>query len=201
MSDLSQPTPLKEMLTPNGAPISPVWARWLESLRTAANSKLDPATNPIANNLVIFLADGSITDGGIPISDVLEPDDIAGTENQAIITDNGDGTITISLPQDIDTGAAVEFLSLTLSSLTADRLITTDGSKGLISLVPQTHITDAEETHSITDPADTPADADALRDDLVTNTLPDIVSALNALGTKINAILVAIETANITETS
>lgn len=64
--------------------------------------------------------------------------------------------------------------------------------RGII-LSEQTHVDDASTTHAITDPGDAPADADALRDDLVTNTIPSIESALNALGTKINSILAALE--------
>jgi len=46
----------------------------------------------------------------------------------------------------------------------------------------------ASESHTITDPADTPATVDALRDDLVANTIPNIESKLNALGVEINKI-------------
>ena len=35
--------------------------------------------------------------------------DILGTANQIVVTDNGDGTITLSTPQDIDTGATPTF--------------------------------------------------------------------------------------------
>lgn len=65
----------------------------------------------------------------------------------------------------------------------------------------QAHETDASTSHAITDPADSPASADALRDDLVTNTIPAIESALNALGTKINAILSKLESADILASS
>ena len=57
----------------------------------------------------------------------------------------------------------------------------------------QTHEVNASIAHAITDPANTPATADALRDDLVLNAIPDIETALNALGAKINAILVKLE--------
>ncbi len=59
--------------------------------------------------------------------------------------------------------------------------------------VPGAHISDAETSHSITDPGDAPADADALRDDLVANAIPEIESALDALGGKINDILLRLE--------
>jgi hypothetical protein len=63
------------------------------------------------------------------------------------------------------------------------------------------NVADASASHSITDPADSPADADALRDDLVTNAIPEIESALDALGTKVNAILASLEAAGIMASS
>jgi len=56
------------------------------------------------------------------------------------------------------------------------------------------HVADAVTAHDITDPGDAPADADALREDLVTNVIPSIESALNGLGTKINSLLTMAET-------
>jgi len=50
---------------------------------------------------------------------------------------------------------------------------------------------------AITDPADTPADADALRDDLVTNTIPTIEANFTDLQAKVNAILAALRAAKI----
>jgi len=59
----------------------------------------------------------------------------------------------------------------------------------------------ASEVHTVTDPADTPATADALRDDLVLNTIPSIEAALNALGaefnTKFNDLIDKLQTANL----
>ena len=63
------------------------------------------------------------------------------------------------------------------------------------------HVADASTAHAITDPGDSPADADALREDLVTNTIPDIESKLNALGTSINSILTTLETFGLHATS
>jgi hypothetical protein len=63
----------------------------------------------------------------------------------------------------------------------------------IIKLYQQSHIADASEAHAITDPEDAPADADELRDDIVTNTIPSIESALNALGAKVNDILAMLE--------
>jgi len=41
---------------------------------------------------------------------------IAGTSNQVIVTDEGDGTVTLSTPQDIHTGATPTFAGLTISA-------------------------------------------------------------------------------------
>lgn len=47
---------------------------------------------------------------------------------------------------------------------------------------------------AIPDPANTPASADALRDDLVANTLPTLRNAIASLAAKVNAILAAATT-------
>lgn len=48
---------------------------------------------------------------------------IAGTSNQVTVTDDGDGSITLSLPQDIATSSSPTFTGLTLSGLTDNRLL------------------------------------------------------------------------------
>lgn len=58
----------------------------------------------------------------------------------------------------------------------------------------QAAITGASTSHSVTAPGDSPASADALRDDIVTNTLSSVNSALDALGTVINNALGAMRT-------
>jgi hypothetical protein len=55
---------------------------------------------------------------------------IAGTSNQVTVTDDTDGTITLSLPQDIHTGASPTFASL---NLTSDVLLKGSGGEGLES--------------------------------------------------------------------
>jgi len=112
MSNLNQPAPIRSNLFLKEGVLSPVWANWFENIRIVANTKLDAASDPTENNLVIFDADGNIMDSGIDVSQVIEPGDVTGTANQVVVTDNGDGTITLSLPQDIDTSADVTFNSL-----------------------------------------------------------------------------------------
>jgi len=55
---------------------------------------------------------------------------IAGTSNQVTVTDDTDGTITLSLPQDIDTAADVDFNSISIG--TTSTALTTDSSGNLI---------------------------------------------------------------------
>lgn len=51
----------------------------------------------------------------------------------------------------------------------------------------------ADDTlQALTDPSDSPASADALRDDLVLNLIPELRNNLRDLGTKVNAILTAL---------
>jgi hypothetical protein len=59
---------------------------------------------------------------------------IAGTAKQITITNDGDGTITISMPQNIDTDADVEFDSIKLDDLTASRMVYADANKKIVSL-------------------------------------------------------------------
>ena len=58
---------------------------------------------------------------------------VAGTSNQVTVANDGDGTITLSLPQSIDTSADVEFDSITLDDLVANRLVVSGANKKLVS--------------------------------------------------------------------
>ena len=59
---------------------------------------------------------------------------VAGTENQITVTDDGDGTVTLSLPQNIHSGASPTFAGATFSGLTASQLIGTTAGKSLVSV-------------------------------------------------------------------
>jgi hypothetical protein len=48
---------------------------------------------------------------------------VAGTANQVSVADDLDGSITLSLPQDIHSGASPEFVGLTVSGLTPGRVV------------------------------------------------------------------------------
>lgn len=76
---------------------------------------------------------------------------------------------------------------------TGDVIVASTGSSWKKLAWQATEVTEIGSAPSITDPADTPADADALRDDLVTNTIPSIESALSTIYTKIDSILAAMK--------
>jgi hypothetical protein len=59
---------------------------------------------------------------------------IAGTSDQVSVTDDLDGSVTLSLPQNINTDADVEFDSATLGDLTALELVFANSAKKLISI-------------------------------------------------------------------
>lgn len=60
---------------------------------------------------------------------------VAGTTNQLTVTDDADGSITLSTPQNTHTAASPTFTGATFSGLTASGLVATDGSKALTSTV------------------------------------------------------------------
>jgi hypothetical protein len=62
-----------------------------------------------------------------------------GTLNQITVT-HGIGTITLSTPQDIHTGASPTFFGLTLSGLNPNSGVYTNGTSGLTSMPPSTGI-------------------------------------------------------------
>lgn len=120
----------------------------------------------------LLASDGS---GGLSETDLFGW--VEGTSGRISVTDDGDGTITLTVP------------------LKASFGITSDA--GGLSLNQQINISNLSTSTSITDPADTPADADTLRDDIVANTIPDIESTLDDHATKINAILALLLAAEI----
>ena len=59
---------------------------------------------------------------------------VAGTSNRVTVSDDGNGTITLTTPQDTHTGATPTFAGATLSGLTASRLMATGGSSVVSSV-------------------------------------------------------------------
>lgn len=64
---------------------------------------------------------------------------IAGTANRVSVADDGDGSVTLTTPQDTHTGASPTFVAATLSGLTASRLMASDGSKLTVSVADFTN--------------------------------------------------------------
>lgn len=178
------------------------WQQWLIINKRDKANRVEGA---ISNNIAVLDANGHPTDSltSLPTGDIVGSDSeqtlsnksfaellstkilasngsgglsetnlsswIYGTSGRITVTDNGDGTVTLTVPLKSSFG------------------ITSDANG--LSLKQQANVADSSTSHSVTDPADTPASVDALRDDLVANTIPSVESHLNALGTSLNAIL------------
>ncbi|WP_370325306.1 hypothetical protein [Euzebya sp.] len=101
----------------------------------------------------------------------------------------------IGAPTTDDLGTVADAVTALDGALTDHVAVT--GADGHVA--QQAAIGDVTPT-TITDPADAPADADALREDLVANVLPDIDARFDAVEAKVNAILAALRTAEVLET-
>ena len=77
---------------------------------------------------------------------------IAGTANQVTVADDGDGTVTLSGPQDLAAGSSPTFTGANLSGLTASRMVSTDGSKNLQSSTPGAVLTTQVTTLTHSEP-------------------------------------------------
>lgn len=104
-------------------------------LRLAKTDTIDWRNNANSANLVLGI-DGSdnLTFNGavIPTGGSTFVSSITGTANQ-VIASSPTGAVTLSLPQNIDTGASPTLAGLTLSGLTASLPVLTNGSKALVS--------------------------------------------------------------------
>ena len=78
---------------------------------------------------------------------------LTGTSNQITVT-NGAGSITLSLPQSIDTSADVTFDSVTLDDLTASKLVGTNGDKKLVSIDLDNFVSGTSNQITVTDDTD-----------------------------------------------
>lgn len=94
------------------------------------------------------------------------------------------------------TGKLIKDSLMTVSATGTTNIPTGQGHKvNNIQVVTDQQAAEADITSgAITDPADAPADADALRDDLVANALSEIGANFSALDTKINNILAKLRT-------
>ncbi|MFP4024094.1 MAG: beta strand repeat-containing protein [Thiohalospira sp.] len=166
-----------------------------------------PATAGILNTVNGGTGQSTYTDGQLLIGNSagsLTRTTITGTANRVIVT-NGDGSITLSTPQDIHTGASPEFVGLTLSGLTADQgVYTTTG--GFLTTTPPSSGTlgywDRDETLGVLSPSNA-------GDDITTtgnlNADGQVDLAATAVSTNVHGILnvaeQAIFTGNVDATS
>lgn len=79
---------------------------------------------------------------------------VAGTANQVIVSDDADGSLTLSTPQDIHTGASPTFSGIAISGLATSRLVSTDGSKNLESSDATAWIAGTANQITVADDAD-----------------------------------------------
>lgn len=106
--------------------------------------------------------------------------------SRALVTDT-DGNMVVS------TVTATEVLRLAgVTSGVQGQLDGKVAKQTITALTDNTGGTANDTVAAIPDPADTPATADALRDDLVANTLPALRDALADLAAKVNALITAV---------
>lgn len=103
--------------------------------------------------------------------------DILGTTNQVSVANGGNvlweaTDVTLSLPQDIHTGASPTFVGATLSGLSASLLVGTSADKALVSVTKQAHVADPSGGGV--------QDAEART---AINAILDILEAINAMAT------------------
>lgn len=78
----------------------------------------------------LYISDKTITSSTAP----QETAGILGTVKQITVTDNVDGTVTLSTPQAIDISADVEFDTVKLGDATASRMMSTNADKKIVSI-------------------------------------------------------------------
>ncbi|HEB28526.1 MAG TPA: hypothetical protein ENI05_12270, partial [Porticoccus sp.] len=127
------------------------WRSVRQAIQQLSHLRLGPDSSPtfssltltgLTDNSLIYSSSGTLTSLGAATNGQLAIGStgatpvlagITGTANQVTVT-NAPGSITLSLPQDIHTGASPTFTGLTLSSLTATRLMATGSSKEAASV-------------------------------------------------------------------
>jgi len=109
--------------------LDPVTRRCLQNIAAELDAKKSPTFASIA--LTDLTATRLVqTDSDKKLSSVTDLTSwIAGTTNQVAVTDDSDGTVTLSLPQDYHTGASPTLAGLTLTEF--DGIVTAES--GILS--------------------------------------------------------------------
>lgn len=98
---------------------------------------------------------------------------VAGTANQVVVTDDLDGSVTLSLPQDIHSGASPEFLALNLAAY-GD--LVADGSNFKIAAAAELLLSGADGQYQFAEAGDRAAFATRY------GASETVIGAINALG-------------------
>ena len=106
--------------------------KWIVSDKLAAGTL---QAEDLSNSIVWADGDGNLIEITTANLGAAVRAELAGTSNQVSISaaDASTGISTLSLPQDIHTGASPTFFAMTGSSLTASRLMASNASKGTVS--------------------------------------------------------------------
>jgi len=137
MANLNQPAPIRTKMTGDDGLAERIWAKWFEAVRIIANTKLDPASDPIENNIVIFAEEGAIQDSGVDISAIIVLDNVEISENYTILDDDeylhlqvttGASDITITLPTLADNENRVFYITK-VDSGSGDVIIAAEGTE------------------------------------------------------------------------
>jgi len=165
------------LVDPKTGMASEAFKKWIV---LAKKLKAKKASDPTENNIALLDDEGNPKNSSSSLSDITA--EIGApfaelTSTKIVAYDSSGGILQeIDLSDWITEGTGIT--------------VTDDGDGTItITIKNQSNIVDASEDCTITDPTDSPADVDALRDDLVANVLPDVKSAIDANGAKINAIL------------
>jgi len=171
-----------------------VWVQWFTDQFNRINERIEQITGVITGNIPLADADGSLTDSGYSPTTLPHNVHTHESDTQGGPLDHGDALTGLAGDDHVqyhtDTRGDARYLyreNVGVFTPDADYEPATKKYVDDRTAATQADMA-ASEAHIITDPADTPATADALRDDLVANTIPDIESKLNALGVEINKV-------------
>ena len=176
------------------------WAQWLIINKRDKANRIEDGTE---DNIMILDDTGNPKDG----SAVLPTGSVVGTSAAQTLTNKTITSPTVTggtFTTPTITGGTITSPTITsptiadLTNMTHDhKSAAKGGDYAWADMVLAATQSDAVTTHAITDPANAPATADALRDDLVANAIPEIEGMLNALGTIINALVDKLQTAKL----
>lgn len=131
----------------------------------------------------------------IALDGVLSQERVLAVGDNLTKTDGGaNGNVTLDTAQGIKTTNSPQFVNVNLTGdlrVGGTKVVGSQGS-AIASLTDSTGGTANDTVQALTNPADLPATADALRDDLVANLIPELRNNYADLAAKVNTILTAL---------